>query len=107
MHPITPIAPLRRGSPAEASARSWSSSSGMTPAAKRADVPDPHPYRVALESRDAAALAAALHPDVIFDTPAFEEPIRGRENVLAHLRLDEEGLVRRITVTMRPIASLQ
>ena len=109
---------------------------------------DPHPYRVALESRDAAALAAALHPDVIFDTPAFEEPIRGRKNVLAlfgvlatvfedpeitdelcgessraitfrlsveghaiegfdHLRLDEDGLVRRITVSMRPLASLQ
>jgi hypothetical protein len=43
----------------------------------------PHPYRTALESRDAEALAAVLHPDVILDTPAFEESIRGRDNVLA------------------------
>ena len=112
------------------------------------DVAVPHPYRTALESRDAEALAAALHPDVIFDTPAFEEPIRGRDNVLAlfwvlatefenpeitdelsgdgshavtfrlsvdghpiqgvdYLQLDEAGLVRRITVSMRPLASLQ
>jgi hypothetical protein len=112
------------------------------------DVTVPHPYRVALESRNAKALAAALHPDVIFDTPAFEEPIHGRGNVLVlfgvlatvfedpeitdelsgngshaitfrlgvdglpiegvdYLQLDEDGLVRRITVTMRPLASLQ
>jgi hypothetical protein len=112
------------------------------------DVVVPHPYRVALESRNAKALAAALHPDVIFDSPAFEEPIRGRGNVLVlfgvlatvfedpeitdelsgngshaitfrlgvdglpiqgvdYLQLDDEGLVRRITVTMRPLASLQ
>jgi ketosteroid isomerase-like protein len=107
-----------------------------------------HPYRVALEARDAEALAATLHPDVAFDTPAFEEPIRGRDNVLAlfavlatifeepevtdelsgegshaivfrlsveghaidgvdYLQLDEEGLVRRVTVTMRPLSALQ
>jgi hypothetical protein len=42
-----------------------------------------HPYRTALEERDAEALAAVLHPDVVFDTPAFEAPIRGRDNVLA------------------------
>jgi hypothetical protein len=108
----------------------------------------PHPYRTALENRDAAALSQVLHSDVVFDTPAFEDPIRGRENVLAlfgvlatvfeepeitdelsgdgshavtftlsvdghpiqgvdYLQLDEEGLVRRITVSMRPLASLQ
>ena len=43
----------------------------------------PHPYRTALENRDPEALFNALHPDVVFDTPAFEEPVRGRENVLA------------------------
>ena len=108
----------------------------------------PHPYRTALESRDAEALAASLHPDVIFDTPAFEAPIRGRDNVLAlfavlatvfedpeitdelvgegthaitfrlsvgghpiegvdYLQLDDDGRVRRITVTMRPLASVE
>jgi hypothetical protein len=107
-----------------------------------------HPYRAALENRDARALLEALHPEVIFDTPAFEEPIRGRENVLAlfgelarmfeepeitdelcgegsraitfrlrvdghsiegvdYLQLDEANLVRRITVSMRPLASVQ
>jgi SnoaL-like protein len=108
----------------------------------------PHPYRTAIEERDPDRLTAALRPDVVFDTPAFEEPIRGRENVLAlfgvlstvfeepvitdelrgecsraitfrlrvdghqidgvdYLRLDQMGLVRRITVTMRPLTSLQ
>jgi SnoaL-like domain len=107
-----------------------------------------HPYRTAIEERDADRLTAVLHPDVVFDTPAFQEPIRGRENVLAlfgvlatvfedavitdelrgacsraitfrlrvdghpidgvdYLRLDGTGLVRRITVTMRPLGSLQ
>jgi hypothetical protein len=107
-----------------------------------------HPYRTALESRDPEGLAASLHPDVVFDTPAFEAPIQGRDNVLAlfavlatvfeepeitdelsgdgshaitfrlsvdghriegvdYLQLDEEGLVRRITVSMRPLASVQ
>jgi hypothetical protein len=108
----------------------------------------PHPYRTAIEHRDPDRLSAALHPDVVFDTPAFQEPIRGRENVLAlfgvlatvfedpviadelcgegsraitfrlrvdghridgvdYLQLDQMGLVRRITVTMRPLTSLQ
>jgi hypothetical protein len=112
------------------------------------DVTVPHPYRSALELRDAEALAAALHPDVILETPAFEEPIRGRDSVLAifgvlatvfedpeiidelsgdgshaitfrlsveghpiqgidYFQLDEEGLVRRIMVTMRPLGPLQ
>jgi SnoaL-like domain len=108
----------------------------------------PHPYRAALENRDARALLEALHPAVVFDSPAFEEPIHGRGNVLElfavlaavfedpeitdeligdgshavvfrtsvegrridgvdYLKLDEAGRVRRITVTMRPLASLQ
>ena len=107
-----------------------------------------HPYRTALEHRDPDRLTAALHPDVVFDTPASDEPIRGRGNVVAlfgvlstvfedpvitdelrgersralifrlrvdghsiegvdYLRLDENGLVRRITVTIRPLTSLQ
>jgi mannose-6-phosphate isomerase-like protein (cupin superfamily) len=108
----------------------------------------PHPYRTALENRDPAALYEALHPDVVFDTPAFEEAIEGRDNVLAlfgvlaavleqpeimdeltgngshaivfrvsveghpiqgvdYLQLDEDGQVRRITVSMRPLGSVQ
>ena len=43
----------------------------------------PHPYRTAIEHRDPDRLKAALHPDVVFDTPASDEPIRGRRNVLA------------------------
>ncbi len=109
---------------------------------------DPHPYRLALESRDPNRLLSSLHEDVVFNTPAFTEPIRGRENVLAlfallatvfedpvitdelsgegsraitfhvrvdglpidgvdYVQLDETGLVRRITVTMRPLAALE
>ena len=41
-----------------------------------------HPYRTALENRDGEMLAASLHPDVVFYTPAFEAPIRGRDRVL-------------------------
>jgi hypothetical protein len=108
----------------------------------------PHPYRTALENRDPEALFNSLHPDVVFDTPAFDTPVRGRQDVLTlfgvlatvfedpvitdelagegshaitfslsvnghpiqgvdYLQLDEAGLVRRITVTMRPLASLQ
>jgi SnoaL-like domain len=108
----------------------------------------PHPYRTALEARDAEALAAALHPDVTFHSPAFEDPLRGRDTVLAlfgvlatvfedpeitdelagdgthaitfrlgvdghpiegvdYLQLDEDGRVRSITVSMRPLASVQ
>jgi hypothetical protein len=107
-----------------------------------------HPYRTALETRDGEALAAVLHPDVIFHTPGFDAPVRGRDAVLMlfgylattfespeitdelsgdgthaiafrltvdghpiegvdHLRLDEDGLVREITVTMRPLSSVQ
>src|SRR5256885_2116872 len=43
----------------------------------------PHPYRTALEARDGEALAAALRPDVVFFPAGFEQPIRGRANVLA------------------------
>jgi hypothetical protein len=109
---------------------------------------NPHPYRTALEQRDPQGLMEALHPDVSFHTPAFVDPIRGRENVLTlfgvlatvfdnpiitdelegdgsraivfrvevdghpiegvdHLQLDEQGLVKRITVSMRPLPSVQ
>jgi hypothetical protein len=106
-----------------------------------------HPYRIALEQQDAAKLAAALHVDVVFETPVFDAPIEGRDRVLGlfgvlamvfeqpqiidelvgdrtraivftvvvdgyqiegvdHLKLDEKGLVRKITVSMRPLRSL-
>jgi hypothetical protein len=45
----------------------------------------PFPYRAALESGDPVALAAALHPDAIFDAPGFDEPVEGRDNVIAFL----------------------
>src|SRR5919201_3002300 len=108
----------------------------------------PHPYRIALDRRDGQALVESLHPDVSFYTPAFPEPIHGRDNVLAlfaalasvfeepeivdelagegthaivvrlsveghpidavdYLELDDEGLVRRITVMMRPLSSVR
>src|SRR5437660_5949177 len=108
----------------------------------------PHPYRTALENRDAEALMDALHPDVVFKTPGFVEPIEGRQNVLMlfgvlgtvfedpeitdelegdgshalifslsveghpiegvdYLKLDEDGRVREITVSMRPLASVE
>jgi hypothetical protein len=107
-----------------------------------------HPYRAALEARDAEALAATLHPDVVFHAPAFEKPLRGRDAVLRlfgvlasvfedpeitdeltgegshaitfrltvdgfpiegvdYLQLGEDGRVRSITVSMRPLESLQ
>jgi ketosteroid isomerase-like protein len=47
----------------------------------QADIP--HPYRRALEERDIEAFIETLHHDVEFWTPAFERPVRGRENVLA------------------------
>lgn len=108
----------------------------------------PHPYRAALEARDAEALAAALHPDVTFHSPVFDYPLRGRDRVVAlfgvlatvfedpeitdelggqgthaitfrlsvdghpiegvdHLQLDVDGRVRTITVSLRPLASMQ
>jgi hypothetical protein len=114
----------------------------------------PHPYRTALENRDPEALMAALHPEVVFYTPGFVEPVRGRENVLMlfgvlgsvfeepeiidelegigglegdgshaitfrlsvdghpiegvdYLKLDQDGLVTSITVSMRPLTSVQ
>lgn len=42
----------------------------------------PHPYRAALEARDAEALAEVLHPDVTFASPAIDVPIRGRDRVV-------------------------
>jgi limonene-1,2-epoxide hydrolase len=43
----------------------------------------PHPYRRALEERDIETFVETLHPEVEFWTPAFERPIRGRDNVLS------------------------
>src|SRR5437899_964357 len=87
---VSPCAPSRaasRAAPARASVAAVATSSisrrlrcrlprthGMTT--------EPHPYRVALENRDPGLLASALREDVVFDTPAFAEPIRGRESVL-------------------------
>jgi ketosteroid isomerase-like protein len=108
----------------------------------------PHPYRTALESRDAEALAAILHPDVTFHSPVLEEPLQGRERALGvfaalavvvddfeivdelegdgtlalafrvrygehridamdHLTLDQDGRVRAIVVTMRPLEAVR
>ena len=47
------------------------------------DAAVPHPYRRALEQRDIETFVETLHPEVEFWTPAFERPIRGRDNVLA------------------------
>jgi hypothetical protein len=109
---------------------------------------EPHPYRTALEEGDAAALWETLHPEVSFHTPAWSDPIVGRDNVMLlfaklaevfedpvivdelegqdtraiffklevdghpiegadYLELDGDGRVRRITVFMRPLASLE
>ena len=46
------------------------------------DVVSPHPYRVALERRDADMLAASLHPEVMFQTPVFDSAIEGRDRVM-------------------------
>lgn len=45
----------------------------------------PHPYRLAIEARDADAVLKSLHPDVSFCPAPFAEPIQGRDNVLAFL----------------------
>jgi hypothetical protein len=107
----------------------------------------PHPYRAALEARDPEALAAVLHPQVTFSSPAVDIPIRGRDRVLLlfgvlatvfeepeitdelygegtyalsfrlrveghtiegldHVQLDEDGRVRSIAVSMRPLGSV-
>jgi len=45
---------------------------------------DRHPFRVAVESDDEAAIIALLHDDVEFRSPAVYRPYRGRPAV-AHL----------------------
>lgn len=51
----------------------------------RMEAPTSHPYRRAVEARDGEAMAKALHPDVSFHAAPFDEPIRGRDNVLGFL----------------------
>ncbi|MFL5907846.1 MAG: nuclear transport factor 2 family protein [Solirubrobacterales bacterium] len=108
----------------------------------------PHPYRSALENRDGQALMEALHPEVSFHSPAWSEPIVGRDKVMMlfaklaevfeypviidelegegtraivfrlevdghpiegtdYLELADDARVQRITVFMRPLASLE
>ena len=42
-------------------------------------------FRPAVEARDQAAMAAALHPDVVFRSPAVFRPYEGRDAVMALL----------------------
>src|SRR5213596_3357620 len=46
-----------------------------------------HPARAAIEAGDVDALTALLAPDVEFRSPAVHRPYRGREAVVALLRL--------------------
>lgn len=41
----------------------------------------PHPFRVALEQRDHAAMVACLAPDVTYSSPVIRTPIEGRDAV--------------------------
>ena len=43
-------------------------------------------FRDAVEARDPAAMEAALHPDVVFRSPAVFKPYEGRETVETILR---------------------
>ena len=43
-------------------------------------------FRQAVEAQDVEAMAAALHPDVTFSSPAVFRPYEGREAVMAVLR---------------------
>jgi hypothetical protein len=45
----------------------------------------PHPFRVAVEARDHAAMVEQLAPDVVFHTPGRFKPIEGRDAVGALL----------------------
>jgi SnoaL-like domain len=45
----------------------------------------PQPFRTAVERRDLDAMAAALHPDVVFHSPAVFKPYEGREAVIGLL----------------------
>jgi hypothetical protein len=44
------------------------------------------PFRIAVERRDPDAMAAALHPDVVFNSPAVFKPYEGREATMRLLR---------------------
>ncbi len=44
------------------------------------------PFRIAVERRDPDAMAAALHPDVVFHSPAVFKPYEGREATMRLLR---------------------
>jgi hypothetical protein len=44
-------------------------------------------FRRAVESRDLAAMEAALHPDVVFRSPVVFRPYEGREAVMGLLAL--------------------
>ena len=44
------------------------------------------PFRTAVERRDLDAMAAALHPDVVFHSPAVFKPYEGREATMGLLR---------------------
>lgn len=48
--------------------------------------PMAQPFRTAVERRDVDAMAAALHPDVVFHSPAVFQPYQGREATMALLR---------------------
>lgn len=43
-------------------------------------------FRQAVEAKDIGAMAAALHPDVTFSSPAVFRPYEGREAVMVVLR---------------------
>ncbi|SRR6266545_8292454 len=47
----------------------------------------PHPARAAIEAGDVDALAELLAPEVEFRSPAVYRPYRGRDTVLALLRV--------------------
>jgi hypothetical protein len=51
------------------------------------DAQDRSPFRAAVETKDFAAVGAALAPDVHFRSPAVFKPYEGREAVSALLRL--------------------
>lgn len=46
----------------------------------------PTSFRAGVEARDPDAMGAALHPDVVFRSPAVFKPYEGREAVMSVLR---------------------
>ena len=104
-------------------------------------------FRAAVESKDLEAMRDALHPDVVFNSPAVHTPYEGRDKTMAlltevvevledftyidslsgedteglvfrarvgdkqlqgwdYLLVDDEGLVRELTVMIRPLSGL-